>query len=867
MRSLRFGLIFAAVLFPSVIEWTAPALAQETEVQEVTIAAAATQATTTEVVDQVKVADGEVHPEIWPQTQGPIAVDPALEKRIDGLIETMTLRQKVGQIIQADIGTITPEDIKKYPLGSILNGGNSSPGGDLRAPAAKWLELADAYYQASKECDLEGGPFIPMIWGTDAVHGHNNIVGATFFPHNIGLGCARNPQLLGSIGEITALETRVTGLEWTFAPTVAIVRDDRWGRTYEGYSEAPEVTVSYVAELVKGIQGEPGEDDFLKGPHVISTAKHFCGDGGTFGGKDQGDNRMSEYDLMNLQAAPYPVAVEAGVQCVMASFSSWQGKKLHGHKGLLTDVLKGRMNFDGFVVGDWEAHGQLPGCSNTDCLAALNAGLDMYMASGSWKGLFETTLKQAENGEVDMDRLHDAVRRILRVKIRSGLFEQGKPSTRPYAGQFDQLGKPEHRAIARQAVRESLVLLKNNGGCLPLSPASTILVAGDGADDIGKQSGGWTLSWQGTGNTKEDFPGGTSVYDGIKQKTDAAGGTAVLAVDGKYDQKVDAAVVVFGENPYAEFQGDVDTLAYSPADDSDYQLLKKFKDAGIPTVAVFISGRPMWVNRELNASDAFVAAWLPGSEGVGIADVILKSADGEIQNDFVGQLSYSWPKLPNQTPLNVGSRDYDPLFAYGFGLTYSDQTELEQLPENPGTDYVGANLENFFAAGKAVSPWRMYLVDGITSTIVDQTKQSSGNNNLEIVSEDETAQEDIRTLNFSGPAGFRISASAVDLSRQSTGDMALFIRYRVNEKPAGDIKLTMQGPGGDLGKQSLTKELADSEVGQWNELSLNLSCFCDADKLKAVTSPFIISSTGQASISISDIRLVPGDGQSKCLNN
>lgn len=844
----RFGLIGIVVLLQILVGG-----APRTEAQAIPAA-------------QVVPADGQVNPEIWPQTKGPLAFDAALEERIEGLIQKMTLRQKVGQIIQADIGAITPEDVKKYPLGAILNGGNSAPGGDLRAPAEKWLALADAFYQASKQCDLQGGPFIPMIWGTDAVHGHNNIVGATFFPHNIGLGCARNPELMGSIGEITAVETRVTGLEWTFAPTVAIVRDDRWGRTYEGYSEAPEVTVSYVDSLIKGIQGEPGKEDFLKGSHVIATAKHFCGDGGTVGGKDQGDNPMSEHDLINLQAAPYPVAIEAGVQCVMASFSSWQGKKLHGHQGLLTDVLKGRMNFDGFVVGDWEAHGQLPGCSNGNCLAALHAGLDMYMASGSWRELFETTLKQAENGEVDEDRLNDAVRRILRVKIRAGLFEQGQPSSRPFAGQLDQLGKPAHRAVARQAVRESLVLLKNNGRCLPLSPTSTILVAGDGADDIGKQCGGWTLSWQGTGNTKADFPGGTTIYDGIKQQAEAAGGSAVLAVDGKYDQKVDAAVVVFGEDPYAEFQGDVDTLAYSPADDSDYRLLKKFKDAGIPTVAVFISGRPMWVNRELNASDAFVAAWLPGSEGIGIADVILGSVDGEVQHDFVGKLSYSWPKQPNQTPLNVGSRDYDPLFEYGFGMTYGDQTELEQLSEDPGSDYVAANLENYFAAGKSVSPWRMYLLDGITATIVDQPKQTSGNNNLEIVSQDEAAQEDIRTLNFSGPAGFKISAGAVDLSRQATGDMALYLRYRVNDKPAGDLTLTVQGPGGDLGRQSLTKTFAAAERGKWNELSVKLSCFCDPSKFNSVTSPVIIRSTGPASISISDIRLIVNEGQAKCLH-
>ena len=857
MRLSRFELLIAPVFFLATCCLAHSVFAQ-TEA-----AVARLDATGTAVAS----IDSEIHPELWPQTRGPLAVDPALEQRIDSLLEKMSLRQKVGQIIQADIGSITPEDVKKYPLGSILNGGNSAPGGDARATADKWLALADAFYEASQQCDREGGPFIPMIWGTDAVHGHNNIVGATFFPHNIGLGCARNPELLGKIGAITALETRVTGMEWTFAPTVAIVRNDLWGRTYEGYSEVPEVTVSYVAQLVQGIQGTPGSRDFLKGPHVISTAKHFVGDGGTFGGKDQGDNRMSEDDLLNLQAAPYPVAIEAGVQCVMASFSSWQGKKLHGHKGLLTDVLKGRMNFDGFVVGDWEAHGQIPGSTNTNSLAALNAGLDMYMAAGSWKGLFETTLQQAENGEVDMDRLNDAVRRILRVKLRAGLMEAGKPSSRPYAGQYDQLGKPENRAVARQAVRESLVLLKNNGKCLPLSPSSTILVSGDGADDIGKQSGGWTLTWQGTGNKKEDFPGGSSIYDGIKQQVQSAGGKAILAVDGTTDEKIDAAVVVFGEDPYAEFQGDIKNLAYSPTQDTDYQLLKKFKDAGIPTVAVFISGRPLWVNRELNACDAFVAAWLPGSEGVGIADVILKSSDGNVQNDFKGKLSYSWPKLPNQATLNIGNRDYDPLFEYGFGLTYADESDLAQLSEDPGEDYVADNVENFFAAGKAVAPWQMYLADNGDSTLVEETQQMSANNNLEIVSQDDAAQEDIKTLNFKGPASFRISSAAVDLSRQATGDMAIYLRYRINAKPSGDLSLSVEGAEGELGSQSLVSEVVEAEIGQWKELSVKLSCFCDAAKLSAVKSPVVIQSSGAASISISDIRLKANEGQAKCLQD
>jgi beta-glucosidase len=463
-------------------------------------------------------APGSVDVSIWPKIESPVGLDPAIEKRITDLMANMTLRHKVGQVIQADIGSITPEDVKTYPLGSILNGGNSAPNGDNRSPASAWVELADEFYEASKEAYTGDVPFIPMIWGTDAVHGHNNIPGATVFPHNIGLGATRNPSLLGKIGAITAKEIRVGAQEWTFAPTIAVVRDDRWGRTYEGYSENPEVTASYAGELIRGIQGEPGSETWLKGDKVIATAKHFIGDGGTNQGRDQGDNLDSEAELRDIHGAGYPIALEAGAQSVMISFSSWQGIKLHGHKGLITDVLKGRMGFDGFVVGDWNAHGQLDSCTNENCPTALHAGLDMYMAPDSWRGLFDNTLAQAENGELDLERLDDAVRRILRVKIRSGLLDAGKPSARPGAADYAALQDPASKAVARQAVRESQVLIKNNG-VLPINPSATVLVAGDGADNIGKQSGGWTLSWQGTGNQNSDFPGGTSFLDGITRQS------------------------------------------------------------------------------------------------------------------------------------------------------------------------------------------------------------------------------------------------------------------------------------------------------------------------------------------------------------
>ncbi len=628
-------------------------------------------------------AEIAVHPEIWPQVRSPVAKDPEVERRVSAILEGMSVEEKVGQLIQAEILHVTPEDIRDYHLGSVLNGGNGGPGGDEYAPAAEWLKLADTFWAASMDA-ADGKQAIPILWGLDAVHGHTNVVGATIFPHNIGLGATRNPELVRRIGEVTAREIAVTGQDWDFSPTVAVARDDRWGRAYESYSEDPEIVAAYAGEMVRGLQGDPGTAEFLDPSRVLATAKHFLGDGGTHGGKDQGDNLSSEEELRDVHGAGYVSAFEAGVQTVMASYNSWHGRKLHGYGELLTGVLKGRMGFDGFVVGDWNGHAQVAGCSNDSCAAAINAGVDMFMVPEDWKALYENTLAQARAGEIAAARLDDAVRRILRVKVRAGLFERGKPSSRPLAGKFELLGAPEHRAVARQAVRESLVLLKNNAGLLPLAPDQSILVAGDGADDVGKQSGGWTITWQGTGNERSDFPGATSIWEGIRDAVAAGGGTAVLSVDGRWEEKPDVAIVVYGEDPYAEFEGDRQTLDYEPAE--DLELLRRLRGEGIPVVSVFLSGRPLWVNPEINASDAFVAAWLPGSEGAGVADVLLRAADGSVRHDFQGRLSFSWPRLADGAPLNRNDPDYAPLFAYGHGLSCEDSVQLAELSEDDGID-------------------------------------------------------------------------------------------------------------------------------------------------------------------------------------
>jgi beta-glucosidase len=622
--------------------------------------------------------EARVHPQRWPKLRPALSRDARLESRIDALLARMTPEQQAGQLIQGDIGSVTPDDLRHIPLGSILNGGNSSPRGDKLAAPSEWLALADRFYDAS----MTGteSPGVPVLWGTDAVHGDNNIPGATMFPHNIGLGATRDPQLIRRIGEITALEVRVTGLDWAFSPTVAVARDVRWGRTYESYSENPALVREYAAAMVQGLQGVPGTAQFLDGAHVLATPKHFLGDGGTSDGKDEGDNAGTESELRELDAPGYEAAILAGAQTVMASYSSWHGTKLHGNRALLTDVLKGRFGFDGLLIGDWNGHAQLPGCSAVSCAAAVNAGLDVLMAPDGWRELHASLLAQVRDGTIPRERLEDAVRRVLRVKLRAHLDSEGRPSSRPFAGRFELLGAPQHREVARQAVRESLVLLKNRHHLLPLSPRAHVLVAGDAADSIARQSGGWTIDWQGT-EPNQNFPHAQSIWSGIAQLVQAAGGSATLSPGGDFTSRPDVAIVVFGEHPYAEYAGDVATLEYSPGDKHDLALLRRLRSADVPVVAVFVSGRPLWVNAELNAADSFVAAWLPGAEGAGVADVLFRSADGAVRYDFRGKLPFSWPR--SARPPAVDQRAGEPpLFPFGYGLTYRDDGDLPRLPES-----------------------------------------------------------------------------------------------------------------------------------------------------------------------------------------
>ena len=802
---------------------------------------------------------GLINPENWPLQSSVFERDAEIEDKISALLARMTLEEKVGQVIQADISAVTPEDVRDYSLGSILNGGNSAPEGDVRIEAQAWLKLADKFWEASTDTS-DGGLGIPAMWGTDAVHGHNNVVGATIFPHNVGLGATNNPALLYEIGKVTAKEMLITGVDWTFAPTIAISRDDRWGRSYESYSENPQIVASYAAELVSGIQGAVNTDEFLGRDHMIATVKHFVGDGGTVDGKDQGDNQFTEAELRDLQAAGYPVAIQSGVQVVMASFNTFHGRRLHGHKELLTDVLVGRMGFDGFVVGDWNGHGQVAGCSNVSCAQSFNAGVDMFMAPDSWKELYANTLAQVKSGEISAERLDQAVSRILRVKLRSGLFEAGLPSSRAHAGKWEVLGSAEHRAVARQAVRESLVLLKNNDATLPLAPASHVLVAGDGANDIAKQAGGWTLSWQGTGNDNDDFPNGQTIFDGIRETVEDAGGQATLSIDGSYTTKPDVAVIVFGEDPYAEFQGDVPHVDFGS--EEPLRLLKKLQSEGIKTVAVFLSGRPMWVNPEINASDAFVAAWLPGSEGGGIADVLIGNSDGSARHDFKGRLSFSWGKEAEGLAPNVGDEDYDPLFAFGYGLTYADPEPLGLLSEETGSKTGGLQSKlSLIVAGEANPNWVMVLADRAGEFPIIGATAQSPDAHLKTATVDHLAQEDSRIFSWVDEARLELKSNhgPQDYSTEAGSDLGIQLTYQVISAGNGATSIGVSCGEGCDASLDLTDAIQAASGEGWRTSNIKLKCFADAD-FANLTSAFYLKSESGLEIQITAVELAQDVG-------
>ncbi len=729
----------------------------------------------------------------------------AEDARVADLIARMSVERKVAQLIQPQINSFTAEDMRRYRFGSYLNGGNGGPYGDEYAEASEWLKLADEMYLASIARQPNGEPVIPTMWGTDAVHGHTNVMRATIFPHNIGLGATRDADLIRRVGEATATEIEVTGIDWNFSPTIAVAQDDRWGRTYESYSEDPKIVAPLGAALVEGLQGRKGDPNRLGAGHVIATAKHFFGDGGTDQGVDQGEVTGDIEKLKKIHAAPYPAAIGAGVETVMASFNSINGRKMHGNETLLTGVLRNELGFDGLVVGDWNGHGQVAGCTNTDCPQSLLAGLDIYMVPDDWKGLLETTVRQVNDGTIPMARLDEAVTRILRVKYRAGLLDEFvQPSGRPNAGQYDLLGSPEHRAIAREAVAKSQVLLKNNG-VLPLKAGANILVAGSAADDIAQAAGGWTLTWQGGGDLDNSyFPGATSIWKGLETAAKESGGKATLSADGTYSAKPDVAVVVFGEEPYAEFAGDRKHLGFT--DEEGLTLLRKFKADGVPTVAVFLSGRPMWVNREMNVADAFVASWLPGSEGAGVADVLTGAVPA------TGKLGFSWPATCDAGPLNAPK---GALFPVGYGRALTDTSPTAKLDENCAPLLEGPSRA-LFESGRLADGVVAFAVKPNVEGVGEYLAQMRGDltdSGVLVRGYDRNAQEDAREVTMRANSRFGLSQTP------DTGG-AYRITYEVVTRPTAPIKLRV----GEDALVDLTQPFAVAHGKGWREMLITEQC-------------------------------------------
>jgi beta-glucosidase len=658
-----------------------------------------------------------------------------IEERIQDLLSRMTLEEKIGQMTQADRGQLNSiEEVKTYFLGSILSGGGSAP--ETNTPTG-WADMYDAFQAKALETRLK----IPIIYGIDAVHGHNNVKGAVIFPHNIGLGCTWNPELVKEAARITAIEVAGTGIDWTFAPCIAVPRDERWGRTYEGFGETPEITILMSEASVIGFQG----DSLAEPGSIAACAKHFIGDGGTTGGDDQGNTEVDEATLRAIHLPGYQAALDADVKTIMASYSSWNGVKVHGSKYLLTDLLKTELGFKGFIVSDWNAINQLEGDYRSDVKQSISAGIDMAMAPDTYASFFSTLKQLVNDGEIPMARIDDAVSRILRVKFELGLFE--KPFTQ--RSLTDSIGSYIHRTVARKAVRESMVLLKKENGILPLNKLSgKILVAGENADNLGYQCGGWTISWQGSGG---DITEGTTILEGIQNAVNGA--TVEYSADGSDVTDADVAVVVVGEKPYAEGWGDDEDLHLSS---ENVETVRRLKEAGIPTVVVLISGRPMILDNIIHYADVLFAAWLPGTEGDGVADILF----GDYQPS--GKLTHSWPRNMNQIPINWGDEDYIPLFPYKHGIASLEDDGPETAPvlHSALLQKNGKILELAFSkAMTAPASYDGFVVEvnHISRSLSDITLKESDEGVIQIELESEANAGDSLTISYT-PG----SVSAVD---------------------------------------------------------------------------------------------------------
>ena len=776
----------------------------------------------------------------WEREQVCPVPDPTF---VNSLIKKMSIEEKVGQVIQADLDFIKPSDLRDYPIGSVLNGGNTSPRGKLRASPAEWKSLAQEFYEESKRT----GASIPVLWGTDAVHGHSNVFGATIFPHNIGIGAAANPQLVKDIGAAVAEEVLATGLFWTFAPTVTIPQNFRWGRTYEGYSEDPVLVSKLGSAFIEGLQGT--EKEFLNDAKILGTAKHFLGDGGTYLGIDQGDTRANEENMRVIHGEPYFASLNSCVRVVMASFNSWNGSKVHGNKYLLTEVLKDKMNFTGFVVGDWNGHQQVPGCNAGSCPESFNAGVDMFMVPENWKALYKNTVKQVKDGEISIERLDDAVKRILTVKQQLGMFEGRVPNQTKYS----EVGLQKNREIARRAVRESLVLIKNNNAVLPIKDQQKILVIGDSADSLKIQTGGWTLDWQGANNTNSDFPGSITFLQALKEyeNLEITHKNSLSNLD--LNKNYDLVIVAYGEEPYAEGIGDRKNLFYR--DSKTLNTLKRLKRNGNKVVSIFFTGRPLWTNEFINLSDAFVVAWLPGTESRGMTDVLVANEDGSVNYDFQGKLPFSWPSDPNQSTIAFYDPSSNAEFDYGYGLTYKSPKALASLDESfEKSDDYGDLVEIF--SGKFNNPFEGFIQENNSPQIkLSSTNNTTQNDIVQIDFIDVDKQDDTLRVTFNADGNLNsfhiLTTEVVGLEDFQSG--FLNFNARVVES-SGAIFLAATCGFGCMGSIDVTSLLVKSK--SFDGYSVPLKCLTDKGlDLSKTISPMILFGPADLTIDFKNISL------------
>jgi len=703
--------------------------------------------------------------------------DPSLPvpTRVNDLLGRMSLDEKLGQMTQAERNSVSNAQITQFRLGSLLSGGGSAPSPNN---ATSWANMYDGFQNAALATPLG----IPLIYGVDAVHGHNNVVGATIFPHNIGLGATRNPTLVQNIGRATAEEVSGTGIDWDFAPCLCVARNDRWGRTYESFGETPDL-VSSMTTIVNGLQGSS-----LSAPgSVMATAKHYVGDGGTTGGVDQGNTQLTEAELRAIHLPPFQAAVQRGVGSIMISYSSWNGVKMHGHQYLISTVLKGELGFSGYVISDWNGIDQIdgqPGFTATEVRTAINAGIDMVMVPDAWQNFISLLRTEVQAGRITMARIDDANRRILTKKFELGLFE--RPLTdRSFT---PTVGNAAHRTLARQAVRESQVVLKNVGNILPLATANNrVFVAGKNADNIGHQSGGWTISWQGGSGATTP---GTSILQGIRNTVAPSTVVTYNQTGAGINNTYNVAIAVVGETPYAEGAGD--RPGSMSLDTTDINTINTLRAAGVPVVVVLVSGRPLDISTQLGNWNALVASWLPGTEGQGVADILFGVAQP------TGKLPMTWMNSVGQQPINTGDGQ-TPLFPFGFGLSYGAPTTRDAYAVTQAESFTtqsGTQLEATSDTGGgqnvgwiAPGDWLAYpgMDFGATTATSVTTRRASGSTATGTIQYrlDSTTGPIIASVPISNTGGWQAWGSVTtNLSGSATGVHTVF--------------LTFTGSGGDF---------------------------------------------------------------------